>query len=192
MERIKILFTFDIDPETGETKCIDRQLVEESKPSTKKKATSKKKGDNDPIPKITLEENKYSMNSAAVELMGVEPDDRIDIKMEKQGKSLIPVIGTNESFGTKAGNRLTKAYTVSCRGKANDELSKYGTVFTLSAHPSKDGLFIMTGDKKAPVEDEGDENVNIQDEDLPTDVDLEGLTDDIEETTEMSAFDFNL
>lgn len=195
MERIKILLTLDVDPETGETTCVDREIVNDdikkSKSTTTKKTTKKK--DDDPTPKITLEDNKYSLNSAAVELMGVEPEDRLDIKMEKQGKLLIPIIGTNEAFGTKAGNRLTKTFTVSCRGKANDELSKYGSVFVIEPHPEKDGLFIMRGDKDVPEPPTADKNVEIpEDENLPIDADLEGLVEDDSEAKEISAFDFNL
>ena len=196
MERIKILLTLDIDPETGETTCVDREIINDdikkSKSTTTKKTTKKKK-DDDPTPKITLEDNKYSLNSAAVELMGVEPEDRLDIKMEKQGKLLIPIIGTNEAFGSKAGNRLTKTFTVSCRGKANDELSKYGSVFVIEPHPEKDGLFIMKGDKDVSEPPTADENVEIpEDENLPIDADLEGLVEDDNEAKEISAFDFNL
>ena len=196
MERIKILLTLDIDPETGETTCVDREVINDdikkSKSTTTKKTTKKKK-DDDPTPKITLEDNKYSLNSAAVELMGVKPEDRLDIKMEKQGKLLIPIIGTNEAFGTKAGNRLTKTFTVSCRGKANDELSKYGSVFVIEPHPEKDGLFIMKGDKDVPEPPTADENVEIpEDENLPIDADLEGLVEDDNEAKEISACDLNL
>lgn len=191
---MKLTFNLVVDTSTGEFEVINTETGETKsvKVETKKKITKKKK-DSDPTPKITLEDNKYSLNSAAVELMGVEPEDRLDIKMEKQGKFLIPIIGTNEAFGTKSGNRLTKTFTVSCRGKANDELSKYGSVFVIEPHPEKDGLFIMKGDKDVPESPTADENVEIpEDENLPIDADLEGLVEDDNEAKEISAFDFNL
>lgn len=192
---MKLTFNLIVDTSTGEFEVINTETGETKaiKAEVKKKTSTRKKKDDDPTPKITLEDNKYSLNSAAVELMGVEPEDRLDIKMEKQGKLLIPIIGTNEAFGTKAGNRLTKTFTVSCRGKANDELSKYGSVFVIEPHPEKDGLFIMKGDKDAPEPPTTDENVEIpEDENLPIDADLEGLVEDDNEAKEISAFDFNL
>lgn len=192
---MKLTFNLIVDTSTGEFEVINTETGETKaiKAEVKKKTSTKKKKDDDPTPKITLEDNKYSLNSAAVELMGVEPEDRLDIKMEKQGKLLIPIIGTNEAFGTKAGNRLTKTFTVSCRGKANDELSKYGSVFVIEPHPEKDGLFIMKGDKDVPEPPTADENVEIpEDENLPIDADLEGLVEDDNEAKEISAFDFNL
>ena len=193
---MKLTFNLIIDTSTGEFEVINTETGETKsiKAEVKKKTSTRKKKDDDPTPKITLEDNKYSLNSAAVDLMGVEPDDRLDIKMEKQGKKLQPVIGSNEAFGTKAGNRVTKTFTVSCRGKANDELSKYGSVFTLEPHPSKDGLFIMVGDKEAPeAPPTKDENIEIpEDENLPMDADLEGLVEDDNEAKEITAFDFNL
>lgn len=194
MERIKLLLTLDVDLETGETVTVDRKVINDDLKPTKK--SSSKKKDDDPVPKITLESNKYCLNAAAVELLGVSPDDRLDIKMEKQGKKFIPVIGTNETFGTKSGNRLTKSFTVSCRGKANEELSKYGEVFTLTPHPSKEGLFSLTGDKEPPVvEDAPDVTEDTTTEDINLEpADLEGLVDNDGDSTEISAgdFDFNL
>lgn len=192
---MKLTFNLVVDTSTGEFEVINTETGEtKSVKAEVKKRTSKKKKDDDPTPKITLEDNKYSLNSAAVDLMGVEPDDRLDIKMEKQGKRLQPVIGSNEVFKTKSGNRVTKTFTVSCRGKANDELSKYGSVFTLEPHPSKEGLFIMIGDKEAPeAPPTKDENIEIpEDENLPMDADLEGLVEDGNEAKEITAFDFNL
>ena len=199
-ERIKILLTLDVDLETGETTCVSREVINDDKKSTSTKKTKKAK-EEDPNPCITLEDNKYILNAAAAELLGVEPEDRLDIKYEKQGKgSLIPVIGTNEAFGTKGGNKLTKGLSVSCRGKANEELSRYGSTFTLMAHPNKENLFILCGDKKPNPEPEPtDENVVVEDiedsntEELPMELSLDELvTDTDSQIKEISGFDFNL
>lgn len=192
---MKLTFNLIVDTSTGEFEVINTETGETKsvKVETKKKTSTRKKKDDDPTPKITLEDNKYSLNSAAVELMGVEPEDRLDIKMEKQGKNLIPIIGNDLIFKTHQGNRVTKSFTVSCRGKANDELSKYGSVFVIEPHPKKDGLFIMKGDKDVPEPPTADENVEIpEDENLPMDADLEGLVEDDNEAKEITAFDFNL
>ena len=103
IQSFKVLFTYEQDDETGEVKVINREVINEDLPKAKKTSSTKKatkKADDDPEPKITLEDNKYSLNTAALELLGVEADDRIDIKFEKRGKVRIPVIGNNVSFLT--------------------------------------------------------------------------------------------
>lgn len=104
---MKLTFNLIVDTSTGEFEVINTETGETKsiKAEVKKKTSTRKKKDEDPTPKITLEDNKYSLNSAAVDLMGVAPDDRLDIKMEKQGKKLQPVIGSNEAFGTKSGKK---------------------------------------------------------------------------------------
>lgn len=118
---ITLKYQVKVDTETGEmtTKCLSRKVdksnfeVVDAKP--KKKSTSVKNESSEP--KLILESNKYQLTQAAVDLMGVEPDDKIDIKYEKQGKNITPVIGSDETFGTKQGNKLTKSLTVACRGR---------------------------------------------------------------------------
>lgn len=198
-ERIKVLLTLDVDIETGETVCVSREVINDGlkkeKSTTKKPKKEKEKVEN-PDPCITLEDNKYILNTAAVKLLGVEPEDRLDIKYEKQGKgAMIPVIGTNEAFGTKGGNKLTKSFSVSCRGKANEELSRYGNVFTITPHPNKDDLFILCGNKESNPEPEEvvDDNVVVQDEELPMDLNIDELVEDSDsDIKEINGFDFDL
>lgn len=100
-----------INQETGEIKDLEL-----AKPKASRKST-KKVEDNDPTPRLTLLDNKYELNQAAIDLLGVEPDDRIDINYEKNDQYFIPVIGTDINFGHPGkGNKLTKSNTVSCRG----------------------------------------------------------------------------
>jgi hypothetical protein len=197
IETFKVLFTYEQDPETGDIKCINREVINDDIKPAKKASTTKKKTtskEESSTPQLILSDNKYTLNSAAVELMGVEPDDRLDIKYEKKGKLMIPIIGTNESFGTKAGNRLTKSFTVSYRGKANEELANYGSVFTITEHSSKEGIFVLTGDN-APEAVE-DEKVTIKDEasEIEVDIDLNDFSDLTEDDaiTEINALDFTL
>lgn len=182
---ITLKYQVTVDTETGEmtTKCIKRTVdksnfeVSEAAP---KKAAKKAKKEESSSPELVLEDNKYCLNSAAVELMGVTPDNKLDIKYEKNGSTMVPVIGTDEAFGTKGGNKLTKSNTVACRGSKNEELSKYGSVFSLTPHATKEGLFVLTGDAAPIAAPTGDENVAIDesDEDLPLDIDLSALVDE--------------
>jgi hypothetical protein len=148
---ISLKYQVSVDTETGEmtTKCISRKIDKSNFEVTEaKKKSSKAKKEESTTPELTLEDNKYYLNSAAIELMGVSPDDKLDIKYEKKDNTMIPVIGTDESFGTRSGNRLTKSNSVAFRGSKNEELAKYGKVFTIIPHDKREGLFILQGDSK--------------------------------------------
>lgn len=206
MVRIKMLIVFDFDPETGEYTPVSREIINEGETGAKKvetKSTSKKKSKSSlpdsKEPLIVLEDNKYILNEAAAEALGVSPDDRIDIKYEKHGKLLKPVIGSNEAFGTKGGNKLTNSLTVSCRGKANETLSEYGSQFTLIPHAHKDGLFMLIGDSMPEESEVVDDKIDVNEvdeepsEDIPLDIQLANMVQDdsVEEDT-ITKFDFTL
>lgn len=179
---LTLQYAMKINTDTGEileTKLIKRSI---NKPETAipKKKASKPKKEEISTPQLILEDNKYCLNTAAIELMQVGPDSKLDIKYEKRGSTMVPVIGTDEVFKTKGGNKLTKSNTVACRGSKNEELSKYGHVFDIKPHDSKDGLFILVGDSTPEINLPKDENIAIDgsDEDLPLDVDLSALIDE--------------
>lgn len=197
---ITLKYQVKVDTETGEvtTKCVSQKLDKsiggiDAKPA---KRTSKAKKEESSEPTLTLEENKYCLNQAAADLMGVEPDCKLDIKYEKRGKETVPVIGTDTAFGTKQGNKLTKSLTVACRGSKNEELSKYGTEFILVPHETKDGIFVLQNED-AKLERALDDTLEKLDEPeeeigLP-DIDLQDLIDDKDATiTEVSSSMFQL
>ena len=184
---ITLKYQVTVDTETGEmtTKCIKRTVDKANFEVSEKKTAKKKVSEDNSSPQLTLEDNKYRLNTAAIELMGVSAESKIDIKYEKQGKSMIPVIGTDEAFGTRGGNRLTKSNTVACRGSKHEELVKYGNIFQIIPHDSKAGLFILKGDAQIDTLD-GDENVSIDEE-----IDISQLIDD-KDVEEINSFDFTL
>ena len=170
-----------LNEETGELFTDVREFKDDSIKGTKKKSSSKsstKIDDSNPTPTLTLEDNKYSLNAAAIEGLGVEPGDTIDIKNQKIGTKKVKVIGSSETFGTKAGNKLTQKGTVSFRGKSNDELSEYGNIFTLEPHPNVSGLFILKGN-----------NQEDEEEIVPEEEDVEDI--EIEDALEISEDDFD-
>lgn len=198
---ITLKYQVKVDTETGEmtTKCVSRKIdknieVVDAKPTRK---TSKSKKGESSEPTLTLEENKYCLNQAAADLMGVEPDCKLDIKYEKRGKETVPVIGTDTAFGTKQGNKLTKSLTVACRGSKNEELSKYGTEFILVPHETKDGIFVLQNED-AKLEQALDDTIEKpdgpeEDVELPMDIDLQDLIDDKDAAiTEVSSSMFQL
>lgn len=183
---VTLKYQTQVDTETGEitTKCVKKSIDKlvngiDAKPARK---TSKSKKGESSEPTLTLEENKYCLNQAAADLMGVEPDCKLDIKYEKRGKETVPVIGTDEMFGTRQGNKLTKSLTVACRGSKNQELSKYGTEFILVPHETKDGIFVLQNEN-AKLEQALDDTIEKldrleEDIELPMDIDLQDIIDD--------------
>ena len=137
----KIVLTL-VDTETGEL-FTKEATFGDFKEVTKKATTSrsKKPKDDDPVAKITLLEGKWQMNHACVELTGFEPEMKLEIKFEKKGRVTTPVLCEDE----KSGNRLTKTYTVSCRGSRHDNLAEYGDVFEVIPYEGKDGYFKLKG-----------------------------------------------
>ena len=175
---LSLTYEMSVDTETGEvleTKLIDRSVNKSVK--AMKATTNEAVQDDDKEPKLYLEDNKCRLNSKAVSLRGISPGDKLDIKYDDGKNGSVPIIGTDEAFGTKGGNKLTKSNTIACRGSKNEELSKYGKEFVLAVHPSKAGLFVLTSEEVAVDQLVGDDNVNI---DTPEgiDLDLEGLVDD--------------
>ena len=186
-----------LNEETGEILTDTRELKDDSvkKPSTRKSSSSKKKDpevdDSNPNPLLILEENKYILNKAAVEALGVEPGDKVDIKQQKLNKKECLVIGAAETFGTQSGNKLTQKNAVSYRGKNNQNLAEHGNEFTFTPHPKIDGLFILTGNREPEIkEDVVPEAEDIASED-ELDDEMASLIDGNADDTEISDNDFN-
>ena len=137
------LVTQFVDDTTGEIFEDSRKFLDDIiKPKKKSSTKTKKIQDNDPNPKVMLLDGKIQLNNSAINLTGYEPDMKIDIKFEKKGKKQIPVMMQADS-----GNRLTKSYTISCRGSKHDNLLEHGDVFELEPYPEKDGYFYLKGNK---------------------------------------------
>lgn len=184
---MKLTFNFVVDTTTGEIEVTNTETgeIKSVKFEKKKVSKTKNKSEENNKPQLTLENNKYKFNSAAVELMNLEPDDRIDIKYEKYNGTMKPIIGKDEAFQTSNGNRLTKSFTVSCRGKANNELSQYGNVFDIKPCSDKQGIYFLLGDKdEIPADNDielpsDEEEIDLTDEDM----DFADLIDDNDEIT---------
>lgn len=185
-----------LNEETEEIFTDTRELKDDSvkKPSTRKSSSKKKDSevdDTNPNPLLILEENKYILNKAAVEALGVEPGDKVDIKQQKLNKKECLVIGAAETFGTQSGNKLTQKNTVSYRGKNNQNLAEHGNEFTFTPHPKIDGLFILTGNREPEIkEDVVPEAEDIASED-ELDDEMASLIDGNADDTEISDNDFN-
>lgn len=175
---IKMMITFDYDPETNEYKPLKQEIVKDKV----QKATKAEEAEDSAEPQITLEANKYVLNKAAATLMGVKWENRLDIKYQpvEKGGMMFPIIGTDTAWKTKSGNKLTKSLSVSCRGNANELLSKYGDTFTVTPWKGHEGLFVMIGNKDRSEEEPiiKDDNISIKEdenpvEDLPLDTELD-------------------
>lgn len=129
----QVIVTFNYDPETDTVSDVQCSIDGVGK---KRKTTRKVKDvieEMSSIALVTLEPNKLVFNNKAVADMGLEYEDRIVIKWEKRGKQMIPIIGKDLAFNEEGtGNKVTKANTITYKGKANLVLADYGTEFTLS------------------------------------------------------------
>jgi hypothetical protein len=176
----KLTFQFSFDTETGEFSVVNTDTGEVKTAKVSKKVEV---SDNE-TPTLTLEDTKCVLNGSAIHLLNVEPGDKLDIKYRKKD-SIIPVIATDETFGTHSGNKLCKNNSFAYRGSKHDELAKYGTVFTLVK--DSEGVFILQGDKipEPLVEDTPVETDNLDSE-------LENLLNSDSDVTEISDFQFTL
>jgi hypothetical protein len=112
------------------------------------------------------------MNAACIELTKFDPEQKLDIKFEKRGHTTTPVLCEDE----KNGNRLTKTFTVSCRGSRHDNLAEFGDIFEVIPYEGKEGYFKLKGN----IEKE-DDIIDVPEEiNDPDDMDLEsGDSEDI-------------
>ena len=175
-----------VDTETGEIMTKEATLgdfKDVAKKSTTTTTRTRKPKDTDPEPKITLLEGKIQMNNACVELVGWEPEMKIDIAFEKQGRKITPIIKEDEA----KGNRLTKTFTVSCRGSKHDNLAEYGTIFKVVPYEGHDGWFKLFGDapeKEDDIIDVPEEITNPEEDNDDLGIGDEGV--------EAADIDFNL
>ena len=174
-----------VDTETGEITTKEATLGD-FKDVAKKATTTRtrKPKDDNPNPQITLLEGKIQMNNACVQLVGWEPEMKIDICFEKQGRKITPIIKEDES----KGNRLTKTFTVSCRGSKHDNLAEYGTVFDVIPYEGHDGWFKLKGD--APEKE--DDIIDVPEEISNPDEDGDLGVGDEEPGVEVADIDFDL
>ena len=176
----KIVLTL-VDTETGEL-FTKEATFGDFKEVTKKTTTTrsrKSKTDDEPTPMIHLLEGKWQLNTKAIELTGFEPEMKLDIKFEKKGRNTTPVLCEDE----KSGNRLTKTFTVSCRGSKHDNLAEYGDTFEVIPYEGKEGYYKLKG------------NIEKEDDiiDVPEEItDPEELDDDITDNSEVDISDFDL
>lgn len=193
------MITFDYNPETNEYTPLKQEIVKEG---TKKKTETVEAPDTSE-PQIVLSDKKYVLNQAAADLLGVEWEDRLEIKYQMVDKLQFPIIGKNTAWGSTGGNKLTKTLSVSCRGQANEVLSEYGDTFTLSPWNGHEGLYVLVGNKERPVVEDSDvivtepeePEVDLKEESFELDsLEEVSFDEDIkdEENYEISDFDFEL
>lgn len=183
---IKMMITFDYNPETNEYIPLKQEIVKDKKKDPALLMAEEAKDSAEP--QITLTDNKYILNESAANLIGVKWEDRLDIKYQLIDKIRFPIIGKDTAWGTKSGNKLTKSLTVSCRGNANSLLSEYGDTFSITPWQGHEGLFVLVGNKDRITPDE---NVEVTEDENPEN-DLEAIQDAIDDTDyEINNMTFN-
>ena len=169
----KLVLTL-VDTETGEL-FTKEATFGDFKEVTKKATTTrtrKPKTDDEPTPMLHVLEGKIQMNTKAQELCGFEPEQKIDIKFEKRGRVITPVMCVDD----KNGNRLTKTYTISCRGQKRENLIQYGDTFEVIPYEGKEGYFKLIGNVEQPEDDIVDVPEEITSvDDIDSSIDLDNL-----------------
>ena len=117
--------SFDFNPETKEIKLINSKEIVDKKSN----ADIEEKTEND----IELIGNSLKFSDKALDTIGLIVDDRILIKYDKLFGVLRPIIGKEDSFDCKGGNKILKNKTISFRGFQNDMLKEFGNKFNLIA-----------------------------------------------------------
>ena len=157
--KLDIIFHYEVDEPPGEIKFIGKNEITVDTKKTVSKSSSSKI-DSNPEPIITLTDNKLILTQGAAELLGVNPDDKVAIKYDKDKN---PIIGSDLDFGTQTGTRLTKSLIISCKGDMYNKLSSYGDTFKLES-TDKVGIFKMIGNKNHNELEVPVELVNITEE----------------------------
>lgn len=129
-----------VDDSTGELITREATLGDFKEVKKTTTRTRKPKDDGSTKPQVILLEGKVQLNQRAQELTGWEPEMKIDIQFEKKGRITTPVMMPKDS-----GNRLTKTFTVSCRGSKHDNLAEYGDTFDMVPYENKEGYFKLLG-----------------------------------------------
>lgn len=102
-------------------------------------------------PVATLENNKIIFNREALKFLNKNEGDRIGIGYGVLSDGLLhPILDLEQ------GNKITKSRTLSCRGSANEILSKYGKEFIIE---KLDDKFILTDLKFKKFTREEDPNI---------------------------------
>ena len=174
----KLVLTL-VDTETGEL-FTKEATFGDFKEVTKKATTTRtrKPKDQDPVAKLILEEGKWRLNNAAVEMTGFEPEMKLSVEFEKKGRTITPVL-----METEKGNRLTKTYTCSCRGSKHDNLAEFGDTFELIPYEGKEGLFKLEGNapkKEDDIIDVPEEISNPEEFDDDDILDVDSFGDDVD------------
>lgn len=163
-----------LDETTGELITREATLGDFKEPTKKATTTRtrKSKTDDEPTPMLHVLEGKIQMNTKAQELCGFEPEQKINILFEKKGRVITPVMCVDD----KNGNRLTKTYTISCRGQKRENLIQYGDTFEVIPYEEKEGYFKLIGNVKQPEDDIVDVPEEITSvDDIDSSIDLDNL-----------------
>lgn len=114
-------------------------------------------------PFVQLMDNKLKLTPKAVEMIGAQVGDRIQVNYwTENNHNTFPLIGRSEFFTDKEeGSKLTKSNTVSFRGNKNTVLKVYGELFKLEEF--KDNMFRLV---KVETENEATESEQKELEDL--------------------------
>ena len=156
--------------------------------------------DNNESPTVKLEDGKLVLSNSTISILNSQAGDRISVTYLNNNNEFYPVIAKSDTFGDiVSGNKLTKAGTVSFKGKQAESLSQYGKDFDLIAE-STEGVYKLVDKNHVGIatisEDELVENkeVVVSPKDHPAienpNFDDLGLGVNLENSGQNTTFDF--
>lgn len=173
-QQFTITYEMTIDTDTGE--ILNTVILDKSNKKPKEAKVQK----NDVH--VQLLPNKLQLNSEALEILGASAGDKVDVNYMPLNGKTVPVIKLDVR-----GNKISNNGAISFRGVKNEELSKYGTEFTVQKHGE---IFLLLSGTEGINESviENNQEVILEDENIeqqPFDLDIEGLEDEVEITNSM-------
>lgn len=87
---------------------------------------------------LVVEDNLLILSDNLIQDLQTVPGDRLSIEYSEYNDIIVPII-----IKSDGGNKLTKKNTISFKGKANSELSEFGTKFS---HINENGVIYLFGE----------------------------------------------
>ena len=199
IKTIRFVKTVTIDIETDQILSVIETVESGDSSITMKDQKSKKSVSKviDTSCDVELLNGKLQLSYDATEKLGAVVGDRSSINYINRENEFIPVISRSSVFGdTESGNKLTKALSVSFKGKQLASLKQYGTKFNLLKHDFlPESVFVLVDPNATQMdnikEDELDEvDINYNE---AINENSEIIVDNLDvESENIITFDFNL
>jgi len=165
--------SFNFDPATNKVSNVT--VTDSSSPTPAKKTVKARPATGTPS-NITLNGSSLKLNQDVLDQLQVEQGGRICVRFVDNNVVLARPDIVGEANG---GNLITKSLTVSCRGKASEQIAALGDSFTYKLE--SDGWMILSSGNEPTTQDQE----QVQDEQevaIPTEEEVEEIATALDES----------